>query len=140
MDIILEVDNNVSILIESTPIYISVESVTSELSGLDVDSNYLIETNEINSTSILIEPIEYSITLDTIETITSPEYEWIDYIVGWTSTPTYQASITGGSVFLYNMDMGNVYRFVPDPYNSLNDAFYSDFNGSSLSNFLVSRG
>lgn len=53
--------------------------------------------------------------------------------------PSTETAITGGTVIQYDTDTETVYRFVPDPYDYDTDAFYSTFDGSSVSNLIVSR-
>ena len=68
------------------------------------------------------------------------EPTWTDYATKWTAPPEQIASITSGAVFTYTYGGATRYRLVPAPYSSVNDAFYSGFNGSVLSGFLVRRG
>lgn len=53
--------------------------------------------------------------------------------------PSTETAITGGTVIQYDTDTQTVYRFVPEPYNYDADAFYSTFDGSSVSNLIASR-
>lgn len=56
------------------------------------------------------------------------------------SIPTIEGNITGGTVYRYTYVDGTIlYNFVPSPYDFQTDAFYSTFNGTSLTNLIKSR-
>ena len=62
---------------------------------------------------------------------------WIDY-VGWPSTAL--GTVEGGAVRSYTRGVDVVYRFIPDPYDAAQDAFYSHFDGGALSGLIAARG
>jgi hypothetical protein len=66
----------------------------------------------------------------------SSEPSWIDLTTGWSSEPTVIASIPSGQVlsYKYNFDSVTYYRLVPN--SGLGDAFYSSFDGSTLSGLI----
>ena len=64
-----------------------------------------------------------------------------DYLVqNWSVEPTLNATVASGDVYNYTQGGVTRYRIVPVPYNSTEDHFYSDFNGTTLSGFIVARG
>lgn len=65
---------------------------------------------------------------------------WTYLVTTWSTAPTFVEAITGGSVYSYTLDGTTRYRFIPDPYDSNNDAFYSTFTTPTLSGLIVSRG
>lgn len=74
------------------------------------------------------------------ELVTSSEERgWIDYVSHWSEQPTQIAIIDDGIVFTYVLDSVTRYRLVPDPYLPENDAFYENWNGTILSDLIVSR-
>jgi len=68
----------------------------------------------------------------------SPTWEF--YACNWTVAPTEVSTITGGTVWEYTLDGTTRYRFVPSPYDSTLDAFYTTFVDPTLSGLIVSRG
>ena len=65
---------------------------------------------------------------------------WGGLAVIWTEEPTLEASITGGDVYKYTYGTTIYYRFVPDPYDSTEDKFYSSFSNPTLSGLIATRG
>jgi hypothetical protein len=65
---------------------------------------------------------------------------WEFYVMNWDSTPQFVANITDGTVYSYTYNNVTRYRFVPSTYDSTLDSFYSSFNGTTLSDLIVSRG
>jgi hypothetical protein len=64
-----------------------------------------------------------------------------DYLVcNWTSTPVVVGTLVDGKVYSYVLKGVTRYRFVPDTYSSVQDAFYSGFNGTTLSDLICIRG
>jgi hypothetical protein len=64
---------------------------------------------------------------------------WNYYVSHWSEQPTQIAVIDDGIVFSYVLDSVTRYRLVPDPYLPENDAFYESWNGTILSDLIVSR-
>lgn len=66
---------------------------------------------------------------------------WIYYVTSWDSAPAVNKVITGGTVFNYILNATTRYRFVPEPYVSADDAFYSAFDSGTdtLSSLIISR-
>lgn len=67
-------------------------------------------------------------------------YHWIDYASHTDTEPALNATIGAGAVYTYVWGGVTRYRLVPSPYTYTGDAFYSAFDGSTLSGLLVSRG
>ncbi len=65
---------------------------------------------------------------------------WNYYALTWTEPPVFVETISGGDVYEYDLDGTIRYRFVPSPYDSELDAFYSSFSTPTLSGLIVSRG
>jgi len=64
-----------------------------------------------------------------------------DYLVqNWSVEPTLNATVASGDVYNYTQGDVTRYRIVPEPYDATEDHFYSDFNGTALSGFIVARG
>ena len=72
-----------------------------------------------------------------IDTLAS---SWISLVNGWTIEPTLNASISGGDVYNYTYGSTLYYRFVPEPYDSTQDIFYSGFDGTNLTTSIAIRG
>ena len=66
---------------------------------------------------------------------------WVYLATSWDSAPTVNKVITGGTVFNYILGAVTRYRFVPEPYVSADDAFYSAFDSGTdtLSSLIISR-
>ena len=81
-------------------------------------------------------PISVKIDATKIATVNS----WVSLVMNWSTEPTLNAEIIGGEVYDYINNGVTRYRFIPNPYNPLQDAFYSSFDGSTLSSLIVTRG
>jgi len=68
------------------------------------------------------------------------ENTWIFYATTWDVAPTLEAEITGGSVYRYEQGGVVRYRYVPLTYDPFEDAFFGAFDGSNLTQLIVSRG
>ncbi len=68
------------------------------------------------------------------------ELSWSYLVSNWTVEPTLSTTIVSGDVYDYELDGVTRYRLVPEPYNSTQDAFYSDFDGTNLTNLITTRG
>ncbi|UOF78927.1 hypothetical protein [Caudoviricetes sp.] len=75
-----------------------------------------------------------------LATLPGTSLTWEYYATNWSIAPTLNSTITGGSVYNYTLDGTTRYRFVPDPYDSTQDAFYTTFSVGVLSGILVTRG
>jgi hypothetical protein len=62
------------------------------------------------------------------------------YATTWTTPPALTGSTVSGPVYSYYLDPVTRFRLVPTSYNAEDDAFYSGWNGSSLSGLIVTRG
>jgi hypothetical protein len=65
---------------------------------------------------------------------------WIDLATTWSEPPTLIATLLDGVIFSYIYQANTKYRFVPNTYNSFEDAFYENWDGSTLTNLIVRRG
>ena len=67
-------------------------------------------------------------------------FSWEYLVANWTETPTLNATITSGDVYNYNLDGTIRYRFVPSTYTPTQDAFYTNFDGTTLTGLITKRG
>lgn len=65
---------------------------------------------------------------------------WTYLVAQWDNPPSLAATIAAGQVYLYTLNGISRYRLVPAPYDAGNDAFYSGFNGTTLSGIIAARG
>lgn len=65
---------------------------------------------------------------------------WAFFAANWTSQPSLVGSTASGDVYSYVFNGVTRYRLVPSSYNPTQDAFYSGWDGSSLSGLIVKRG
>jgi len=67
---------------------------------------------------------------------------WSSLVNIWTEEPTFNINISGsGDVYDYVYDTTTYYRLVPEPYDSTQDTFYSNFNGTdTLTGVVATRG
>lgn len=65
---------------------------------------------------------------------------WDFYATNWTETPTLLTSTHDGLIFRYVLKSVTRYRLVPIPYNSAFDGFYAQWDGTTLTELIVSRG
>ncbi len=74
---------------------------------------------------------------------TSFHYKFYDYLVNVEYTGVI-VNITDGKVLTATLDGKTIYRFINNTKNVNNypieDSFYADFDGSVLSNLIVTRG
>ena len=62
---------------------------------------------------------------------------WIDYVNGYTTTPTLLQTIADGDVYEYTYTNTTLYRLVPS--GSAIDSFYTTFSGGVLSGLVVEK-
>ena len=67
-------------------------------------------------------------------------FTWNYYVSTWSTSPTLNTTLTSGEVFNYNLKGVIKYRFVPTIYNPTQDAFYSNFDGLTLTGLIITRG
>lgn len=65
---------------------------------------------------------------------------WSTYVTNWDAAPTFNTSISSGDVYNYLWNGVTRYRLVPSTYTPNDDAFYLNFDGTTLSNLIVTRG
>jgi|11BtaG_2_1085332.scaffolds.fasta_scaffold09323_2 hypothetical protein len=64
---------------------------------------------------------------------------WVSLVQSWSEVPTLNTELVSGDVYNYEYGSTTYYRFVPDPYFSSGDIFYSSFSGVELSNLIAVR-
>lgn len=67
-------------------------------------------------------------------------FSWEYLVANWSVIPTLNAAITGGDVYNYELNGTLRYRFVPTTYTPTQDAFYTSFNGTSVTGLITKRG
>jgi hypothetical protein len=67
-------------------------------------------------------------------------FSWEYLVANWSVIPTLNAAITGGDVYNYELNGTLRYRFVPSTYTPTQDAFYTSFNGTSVTGLITKRG
>ena len=75
-----------------------------------------------------------------INNATQWAFSWEYLVANWTAIPTLNATITSGDVYNYNLDGTIRYRFVPSTYTPTQDAFYTNFDGTTLTGLITKRG
>jgi hypothetical protein len=60
-------------------------------------------------------------------------------VTQWDSAPGAPTAIAGGDVIEYIRFGTTRYRFVPEPYDPTEDAFYATFDAGVLGSRIVSR-
>jgi hypothetical protein len=112
-----------------------------------VTSNASVELHVEDGSFLIASPvISESYSVSNVAVIDSEGYwvgpaikSWITYVTSYSSTPVFLQTISGGDVYTYkyNSDATTAYRFIASD-NSL-DAFYGSFDGSNLSDLLVTK-
>ena len=67
-------------------------------------------------------------------------FSWEYLVANWSVIPTLNTAITGGDVYNYELNGTLRYRFVPTTYTPTQDAFYTSFNGTSVTGLITKRG
>lgn len=98
------------------------------------------ETNETVNISTSTEDVTVQID-EVTEDVTilegSEVKAWINYVTEY--EPSTETSVGGGIVIEMTNSNGTVYRFIPEPYDYNEDKFYSNFDGTNLTNLLTKR-
>lgn len=86
---------------------------------------------------------QYLAKVDGTDYNTSWFYGWFDYAMNVQYTGV-ENSIASGTVYECTVDATTIYRFVNSTNNAngypIEDSFYSNFDGTSLTNLIVTRG
>jgi hypothetical protein len=67
-------------------------------------------------------------------------FSWGYLVANWSVIPTLNTAITGGDVYNYELNGILRYRFVPTIYTPTQDAFYTSFDGTSVTGLITKRG
>lgn len=65
---------------------------------------------------------------------------WNYFATTWSVEPSQVGTTGSGVVYSYELDGTTRYRFVPNTYDSSQDAFYSGWDGTSLTGLIIARG
>jgi hypothetical protein len=112
----------------------SVGSTVNTVSGLSSRWESVYTTVSSNSSTY--------VTLTGTQTLKNKTVvDWMTLVRGYNTTPILLASIGGGDVYtyVYNYGVGTItyYRFISTDGST--DAFYTSFNGTSLSGLVASK-
>lgn len=110
------------------PIYVNVDGDFVEVIPT---ADYLLAKGLTNGTTTL----DVNTIKDKLDRIA-----WSDLVASWTTEPILNAAITGGEVYTYVYGATTYYRFVPTPYTSAQDQFFSGFDGTNLTGLVATRG
>ena len=118
-----------SIDLSSTSTVVEIETQTSSM-------DFSIDSNEIVISPVGVQGIQGESGSDTGST------SWID-VAGDVEYTGVDTNITGGEVSECDYKGSTIYRFINSTENangySIEDSFYSNFDGTNLSNLIVSR-
>lgn len=108
----------------------------------DITSPYMVEPEK---SSIIFDStdntLKYFNGTEWVESEGQPQTATWEYLAyNWSEEPTLITAISSGDVYEYKLDESTRYRLVPNPYNATQDAFYSDFDGTNLTNLITTRG
>lgn len=83
------------------------------------------------------------VVFDNIQSSSASSTSWID-VAGDVEYTGVEAAIASGSVLTCSYQSGTIYRFINSTNNAngypTEDSFYSNFDGTSLTNLIVTRG
>jgi len=65
---------------------------------------------------------------------------WNYFATTWTTAPSQVGTTASGAVFSYVLNGVTRYRLVPTTYAAASDAFYSGWDGTTLTGLIVARG
>lgn len=65
---------------------------------------------------------------------------WAFFKDCWSVPPTQVGTTAGGVVYAYELEGVTRYRYVPNTYDATEDAFYSGWDGTTLTGLIVARG
>jgi hypothetical protein len=94
------------------------------------------DASGLTAGSILVYDGTKFTTNNTLQDVTQT---WEHLISAWSYEPTFNSYLSSGDVYEYVYSDKTMYRFVPAPYTTDQDAFYLNFDGAILSGFVVSR-
>jgi hypothetical protein len=108
----------------------------------DITSPYMVEPEKssiiFDSTDNTLKYFNGTEWVDSEGQSQEETWEYLSY--NWSEEPTLITAISSGDVYEYKLDESTRYRLVPNPYNPTQDAFYSDFDGTNLTNLITTRG
>ena len=143
-----EVDINESSTVEAVDIVVNqtIEQVNITVNESDssVDVN-IVET--VEPVTVTVEETVQNINLSVEETVETVKIEvaegayvplkWLDYVAYYPVVS--ETVLDNGEVLERHANNTTIYQFIPEPYVYSEDAFYTDFDGTTLSNLLVRR-
>lgn len=67
--------------------------------------------------------------------------DWTFLVTHWNTKPVLNtgSTLTTGRVYDYVLNGVTRYRFVPNTYDAVQDAFYANFDGTNLTNQITTR-
>jgi hypothetical protein len=144
-DIDLGIENTTQVqveLIHSAPIEVVVESPNEPDQLIEVSNppEILVEILPEENMEVVVETPP-DILVEIMENgEASGVSSWVTLSQTWTQAPILVTAIPGGDVYLYTYGSTSFYRFVPNPYDSMLDQFFSAFSNPNLTGLLATRG
>lgn len=133
------IENN-QLFLESTTTNIEITSSLG-LTEQDIDNRInqtVLVKDIISGSGINISSVSGIYTINSIVSGVSTN-SWLNLISSWDSPPVLINTTINGSIYSYTFNNITRYRLVPDPYNSLNDTFFTTYVSGVLSTPISSR-
>jgi hypothetical protein len=113
---------------------VGIESVEEAIDGNIVFNLSDGSQYDIDVTGLMQEATQNIVSSNTVRL---HDKTWIDYVNGYTTTPTLLQTIADGDVYEYTYTNTTLYRLVPT--GSAIDSFYRTFSGGVLSGLVVEK-
>ena len=75
-----------------------------------------------------------------VQDLADGQLSWNYLSSNWTTAPVQVGTTAAGAVYSYTLSETTRYRLVPSIYAAAQDAFYSNWDGTNLTGFIISRG
>lgn len=113
---------------------VGIESVEEAIDGNIVFNLSDGSQYDIDVTGLMQEATQNIVSSNTVRL---HDKTWVDYVSGYTTTPTLLQTIADGDVYEYTYTNTTLYRLVPT--GSAIDSFYRTFSGGVLSGLVVEK-
>lgn len=113
---------------------VGIESIEEAVDGSIVFNLTDGSQYDVDVTGLMQEATQNIVSSNTIRL---HDKTWIDYVNGYTTTPTLLSTIADGDVYQYTYTNTTLYRLVPS--GSAIDSFYTTFSGGVLSGLVVEK-
>ena len=102
-------------------------------------NNSLIELTSItNNIEVDLNYISQLVSIELSKELS--EFNWNYFKDNWSDIPFINTVLVNGIVYQYNLRGTTRYRYRPNVYNPQEDSFYSNFDGTTLTNLITTRG